>query len=159
MYKKNKYINNIKYFHLFNKSIEGYEIFRFDNLKQRFTQTLSYYKNATKVKSSLSRFLLLNEEYKFDNLLLPQTNNIMRIISWCIMPTHYHLLIKCTGYRELSEMIRLVQDSYTRFYNIKFKRKGPLWQSTYKYVEIERNNELLHVTRYNHLNPTTAGLF
>ena len=51
-----------------------------------------------------------------------------------------------------------VENSFTRYFNIKFGRKGPLWQNSFKSVEIRSNEQLLHVSRYIHLNPTTNRL-
>lgn len=51
-----------------------------------------------------------------------------------------------------------VENSFSRFFNIKFERKGPLWQSRFKHVRILSNKLLLHISRYIHLNPTSSGL-
>lgn len=51
-----------------------------------------------------------------------------------------------------------ILDSYTRYFNIKNKRKGPLWQGRFKSVLVENDEQLLHLTRYIHLNPTSDGL-
>jgi putative transposase len=49
-------------------------------------------------------------------------------------------------------------DSYSKYFNLKVKRKGPLWESRYKTVLVETDEQLLHLTRYIHLNPVTAYL-
>jgi putative transposase len=54
--------------------------------------------------------------------------------------------------------MRRVLDSYTRYFNKKINRKGPLWESKIKKVKVISQEQLLHLTRYIHLNPTTAGL-
>jgi len=74
------------------------------------------------------------------------------------MPDHYHLLIKILIDRKFSKYISDVENSFSRYFNIRFKRKGPLWQSRFKAVRIKTNEQLLHVSRYIHLNPTTANL-
>jgi len=74
------------------------------------------------------------------------------------MPDHYHLLIKILRYNCLSKYISDIENSFTRYFNLKFSRKGPLWQSTFKAVRIKTNYQLLHTSRYIHLNPTTSNL-
>lgn len=54
--------------------------------------------------------------------------------------------------------ISKVENSFSRFFNLKFKRKGPLWQSRFRAIKIKTNEQLLHVHRYTHLNPTTSEL-
>ena len=49
-------------------------------------------------------------------------------------------------------------NSYTRYFNIKHGRKGPLWEARFKSVRAETDQQLLHLTRYVHLNPATAKL-
>lgn len=142
-------------FHVFNKSIANFGIFKFDKNKERFLQTLDYYNN-TKPKPSLSVFLR-NNHYS-PNLLLPKPNAIVKFIAYCVMPDHYHLLIKILTESYLSKYINDVENSYSRFFNLQIKRKGPLWQSNFKVIRIKSNEQILHVTRYIHLNPTTSNL-
>ncbi len=51
-----------------------------------------------------------------------------------------------------------ILNSYTRYFNLTHKRKGPLWTGRFKNVAILRDEQLLHLTRYLHLNPVSANL-
>jgi len=141
-------------FHVFNKSIANFGIFKDEFNTDRFIKTLEYYNNSSK-KQSFSD-LLRRKQYKYNNLLAFNTNNIVKYISFCIMPDHYHLLIKLIIDNALSKYIGDVENSFSRFFNLKFKRKGPIWQSRFKSVLINSSNQLLHVSRYIHLNPVTS---
>jgi len=95
--------------------------------------------------------------YEYGNLielLTPQ----FKIIAYCIMPDHYHLLVQATLSSEISNYISKIENSYTRFYNMRNLRKGPLWQSAFRCARIVSNEQLLHVVRYIHLNPVTSNL-
>lgn len=74
------------------------------------------------------------------------------------MPDHYHLLVKILKDSVLSKYINDVENSFSRYFNIKLNRKGPLWESSFKAVKIKTNEQLLHVSRYIHLNPTSSNL-
>ncbi len=74
------------------------------------------------------------------------------------MPTHIHLILKQIENDGISNFMKKILDSYTRYFNLKTKRKGPLWQSRFKNVMIESDEQMLHLTRYLHLNPTSDGL-
>ncbi len=68
------------------------------------------------------------------------------------MPNHFHLLV-CTPKGNLSEFMRHFNISYTGAFNRKYKRSGHLYQGRYKAFLVDRNNYLLEVSRYIHLNP------
>lgn len=142
-------------YHLFNKSIANYGIFQDDANKDRFLKALSYYNEKTMI--SLSVYLRKKPDFTV-NLFQPRINQFVKFISYCIMPDHYHLLIKVMCDKTVSKYINDVENSYTRYFNVRFDRKGPLWQSNFKYRKIRSNEQLLHASRYIHLNPTTSNL-
>ncbi len=84
--------------------------------------------------------------------------NVVEIAAYCIMPTHIHLILKQLKNNGISTYMGNVLNSYTRYFNNKTKRGGPLWESRFKNVEVESDEQLLHLTRYIHLNPSTANL-
>ncbi|CAN5675660.1 hypothetical protein BH23PAT1_BH23PAT1_0920 [soil metagenome] len=49
--------------------------------------------------------------------------------------------------------MRSLMTSYSRYFNLKYKRTGPVYESRYKAVRIDKDNYLQHITRYIHLNP------
>ena len=51
-----------------------------------------------------------------------------------------------------------VLNSYSTYFNIAHNRKGPLWESRFKNVLVESDEQINHLVRYTHLNPTTANL-
>lgn len=87
-----------------------------------------------------------------------QQDNLVEIIAYCFMPTHIHLILRQLKKDGISIFMGKVLNSYTRYFNLKNKRKGPLWESKFKNVEVGTDEQLLHLTRYIHLNPVTANL-
>jgi len=83
---------------------------------------------------------------------------LVKIIAYCIMPTHIHFALESLEVGNISHFMRKLLNSYTRYFNIRHKRKGPLWEGKYKKVLVESEEQLLHLTRYIHLNPATAYL-
>jgi len=81
----------------------------------------------------------------------------VKIISYCIMPTHYHLLLEQVKDGGTEKFISKILNSYAKYFNLRHKRSGPLWSSRFKSVGVDDNEQLLHLTRYIHLNPTSAG--
>lgn len=72
------------------------------------------------------------------------------------MPNHVHFLIKEIKENGITTFMRKFQNSYAKYFNIKTKRNGSLFQSMFKAVRILTEEQLLHVNRYIHLNPVTA---
>lgn len=148
-----------EFYHVFNRSIARFNIFGNKDNSQRFVEVLDYYNINDdiefKAKYSVAKE---KQQYIYNNLIIPKDNSNLKFISYCIIPDHYHLLIKILKDNKLSKYINDIENSYTRYFNIRFNRKGPLWESSFKAVRVENNEQLLHVSRYLHLNPTTAGL-
>jgi len=78
------------------------------------------------------------------------------------MPNHYHLLIGINQAAEASASVSTammqLSVSYTKAVNRRYDRVGPLFQGPFRAVHVDRNEYLLHLSRYIHLNPVTAGL-
>lgn len=54
--------------------------------------------------------------------------------------------------------MRLLQNSYAKYFNTKHERSGVLFQGAFRAVHVETDEQLLHVSRYIHLNPVSANL-
>jgi len=76
----------------------------------------------------------------------------VQVLAYALMPNHFHLLI-CTPKGNLSEFMRHFNISYTGSFNRKYRRAGHLYQGRYKAFLIDKENYLLEVSRYIHLNP------
>jgi len=76
---------------------------------------------------------------------------------YVLMTNHYHLLIE-TPDKNLSRIMHYLNSSYTTYINIKRKRSGHLFQGRYKAILIDRDNYLLELSRYLHLNPVRAKM-
>ena len=144
-------------YHVYTKSIAGFVIFRNDSYYKRMRSLLRYYKiekppikfSAFAGKKDKKQFLL-DENYGKEE--------IVGIIAYCCMPTHIHLILRQVKKGGISIFMNNVLNSYTRYFNTKTERKGPLWESRFKSVVVTTDEQLLHLTRYIHLNPTTANL-
>ncbi len=79
------------------------------------------------------------------------------IIAYCLMPTHYHLLV----YLKTDNLGSLMQPfalSYTKAFNKRYGRAGALFQGRYRAALVDRDEYLVHLSRYIHLNPERAKM-
>ncbi|MDD5614157.1 MAG: transposase [Candidatus Omnitrophica bacterium] len=149
-------------YHVFNKSIAGYRIFNVDSELYSMKLRLKYYQ-VESLPFKFSRFVKSKkvEQYGFDECfsqISKGADKIIQIIAYCIMPTHLHLILKPLKENGFSTFINNILNSYTHYFNIKYKRKGPLWEGRTRKVLVSSDDQLLHLTRYIHLNPVTIGL-
>ena len=76
----------------------------------------------------------------------------MKCYAWCIMDNHFHMLL-LTGNTKLSEYMRRLLTGYAVYYNKVNKRKGHLFENRYKSILCDKDEYLLSLIRYIHLNP------
>ena len=74
-----------------------------------------------------------------------------------LMTNHYHLLIE-TPKPNLNRVMHYINSSYTNYINIKRGRSGHLFRGRYKALLIDRDNYLVELSRYIHLNPVRAEI-
>ncbi len=144
-------------YHIYSKSIAGYKIFHSKEYYHRMIDLLDYY-NMKNPGVRFSDFLVIRDKERFVKKHLNGKDHLVQIIAYCIMPTHIHLLLKQLQDDGIPKFMGNVLNSYSRFFNNKLSRKGPLWESRFKNAQVETDEQLKHLTRYIHLNPVTAGL-
>lgn len=144
---------NGEYYHIFNRGSEKRDIFSQTRDFKRFAQTFYYYQ-FTGPKISFSKFA------KSDlNSFKPHNDKkLVEIICYCLMPNHFHFLVKQLKDNGISIFLSQLSNSYTKYFNTKYNRVGPLLQGAFKAVLIENDEQLLHVSRYIHLNPVVSGI-
>ncbi len=146
------------YYHLYNRGVEKRNIF-LD--QQDFGTFLAYLKEylLPKDTTKLNRVIGSPEnsrEQKQSAINALKINNFsgkIELLAYALMPNHFHLLIKQLTERAMDTFFNSLGTRYTMFFNRKYKRVGSLYQSVYKAVKIESDEQLLHVSRYIHLNP------
>lgn len=79
-------------------------------------------------------------------------------LAYCLLPNHYHLLIRQDGEQPASLLVQQTFNSYTKAYNSRYTHSGTLFESPYKVVAITTDPQLLNVCRYIHANPVKHGL-
>lgn len=116
------------------------EIFRDDEDFRYFEHLLVRHISKNVVRDKFGR------EYK-------NYHDDVKLCSYCLMPNHFHLLLWQVNKGGVQGFMSSVCTSYGMYFNKKYKRKGPLFESAYKAVIIENDPQLMHITRYIHLNP------
>jgi len=80
------------------------------------------------------------------------------LITYCLMPNHFHILIKQNTNLSITKLISKVCTSYSKYFNKKYERVGSLFQDKFKAEHVNKNEYLLWLSVYIHLNPRIANL-
>lgn len=116
-------------YHITSRGNERKKIYRDDGDKEKFLGLLEDYKNR----------------YNF------------LIHCFVLMDNHYHLVIE-TLRPNLIKIMHGLNSGYTGYFNKKYKRSGHLFQGRYKAIIVDKENYLLELSRYVHLNPLRAKI-
>lgn len=81
----------------------------------------------------------------------------VRLLCYCLLSNHIHLLLE-TPQGNLSRMMQPFQTSYTLYFNRRHRRSGHVFEQRYKAFLVDKDNYLLQVSRYIHLNAVEAKL-
>ena len=150
--------NTVKHFvengiyHAYNRGVEKRKIFLDDQDYRVFLHLLKYYLSPTNAQADHPIVKTGNL-----NLLRPRPlknlENEVELIAYCLLPNHFHLLLKQSSIDGMTKLLRRVATTYSLYFNRRYKRVGYLFQGNYKAVLIDNDPVLLHISRYIHLNP------
>ena len=118
------------YYHVYNRGANKEQIFRED---ENYRYLLNWVKHYS---------------IEFD----------ISVIAYCLLPNHYHFLLRQDGLEPISKYIQRTFNRYTKAFNKSFQRTGTLFEGPFKAVHIDTDEYLLQICRYIHRNPLDAGL-
>ncbi len=98
----------------------------------------------------------LSEEQKVDAVGVPYPHlyGTIEVLAFCLMQNHFHLLFYQIDGHAMERLMRSLMTSYSRYFNRKYKRSGPVFETRYKASHIGEYGYLMHISRYIHLNPS-----
>src|SRR4030043_680652 len=102
-----------------------------------------------KDKEDYQRYLKILADYKIRYEYV--------LYAYVLMSNHVHLLME-TRETSLSKILQGINQSYTTYFNRKYKIVGHLFQGRYKAILCDRDEYLLSLVKYIHLNPVRAKI-
>jgi putative transposase len=147
---RNIQLANGEFYHIFNRGVDKRIIFTNQKEMQRFFQCMDefntvhplgglYASSFGPAKTQLRRRASKKER-------------LVNFICFCLNSNHYHFILEQVTDRGIEKFIHRLASGYTKYFNLKHKRSGVLFQGKYKAVHIESNEQLLHVSAYVNLN-------
>lgn len=157
-YRKYPLVTN-EIYHVFNRGVACQPILNSKSDYKRFFDVIKYYKyQKQQIRFSYFNNLSLNDQNKYLQEFETEKNKQVEILSCCLIPNHFHFLLKEIINNGILNFIKTFQNSYAKYFNIKNKRNGPLFQNRFRAILIENDEQFLHVSRYIHLNPYSSRL-
>lgn len=146
------------YYHLYNRGVEKRLIFQDEQDYAVFLLYLNEYllpKDEETLRDKLNNPAISYKE-KAKTLRLLHLNNFaddIILIAYCLMPNHFHFLLKQNSATAIDTFMNSLCLRYVKYFNTKYKRVGRLFQDVYKAVTVESESQLLYLTSYIHRNP------
>lgn len=148
------YVEN-GYYHIYNRGVEKRLIFQD---AQDYGIFLSYLKDYLSLKDEKE----LRDKLAERNISSGERDNIWRslrmnnfsqqitLLAYCLMPNHFHLLIKQKNPESIDKFMNSLSTRYVMYFNRKYQRVGALYQDVYKAVLVNTDEQFLHLSRYIH---------
>src|SRR3989344_1004827 len=137
-----------EYYHLYNRGNSKQLIFRDSQDYWRFI-VLLYTCNS----QSNFRMSLVNDSAEKDPYLWDRGKQLVSIGAYCLMPNHFHILIKEKGESGITKFMQKLSTAYVMYYNLKYKRSGALFEGKFKAEHLGTDRYLKYIFSYIHLNP------
>ncbi len=144
-------------YHIYNRGVEKRNIFLDDQDRFRFIHDLFEFNDeapAANIYYKINKLLEFQSyEVKPRKIERVPRKTLVDILVFCLMPNHFHLLIKQKVENGIVKFMQKLGTGYTMSFNQKYERSGSLFQGTYKAVLVEKDSHFIHLPYYIHSNP------
>ena len=152
MGKRNTILVTGEVYHVFNRSSHKVPIFKNRRDFTIFIDAMSYYLQASP-PVKFSKYRQNKKAYQLD-----LKNNLITIVNYCLMPTHFHFTLRQEKDNGIRLFIQKLTNSFAHYLNTKNESFGPVFTGNFKAIRVTSEEQLLHLSRYIHLNPVTDYL-
>ena len=140
-------------FHVLNRGVDNREIFLEEEDYFRFIHNLFEFNDPSPV-FNLSYYLNRLQSIDFVNQYIKKPRKlIVEILAFCLMPNHFHLLLRQREEGGLTKFMRKIGVGYANYFNQKYQRSGALFQGRFKLILVKEETHFIHLPYYIHFNP------
>lgn len=134
-----------EYYHIYNRGTNKMRIFNSLSDYDRFTKLLYLVNSKETIQYSDTN---KNNIWKIE-----KGEPLVAIGAWCLMPNHFHILIKVKNNKSASLFLQRLLTSHSKYFNTKYERSGSLFQGKSKSEHANNDRYLKYLFAYIHLNP------
>jgi putative transposase len=141
-------------YHIYNRGVEKRQIFSDSRDYQMFLRCLKDALSSSASNSLSSHIKAPLQGQTLQTRLPKNFYGKIELLAYCLMPNHFHLLIRQTSSVILQQFMQSTSTRYSMYFNRRYDRIGSLFQGRYRGVLVNDEPYLLHLSRYIHLNPS-----
>ena len=146
------------YIHVYNRGNRKAEIVRSEEDKWRFMQALRFFNDSHSSQNILRNISSMPSKKRLSESdsdrpksvfgtgwppNWPEKDPLVKILCYCLMPNHFHLLLKEIREGGISKFMQKIGVGYTNYFNLKYQEVGSLFQGAYKGRTVEDNQSYL----------------
>ena len=150
MFRKEPFVPGENY-HIYNRGIDKRVIFKSTHDYRRFIMLL-YVANSDEPIRLDNLINILHKDYE-EIFSYKRGKQLVSIGAWCLMPNHFHILLKEEVEGGITKFMRKLSIGYSMYFNIKYQRTGSLFGGLFKSKNISEDRYLKHLFGYISLNP------
>ncbi|MBI2574234.1 MAG: transposase, partial [Candidatus Wildermuthbacteria bacterium] len=145
---------NGEFYHLYNRGVEKRDIFANEKDYMKFLLSLHIFNTVDSHENiHLDRKIKQGLDLVLPSLQHQHHQLLVDITAFCLMPNHYHLLVRQRAKNGIVRLIQRLGTGYTMYANKKYERTGVLFQGKFKSILVDKEEYLLALLNYIHLNP------
>jgi len=145
-YRATPFVSN-EYYHIYNRGVNKMEIFSNEYDYNRFLKLL-YSINSKTLKKFSDIETRPGKAWEYE-----RGETLVDIGSFCLMPNHFHLIVKEKIEGGITIFVHRLLTSYSTYFNIKYKHSGAVFQGKFKAEHISNDRYFKYLFSYVHLNP------
>ncbi len=139
------------YYHIYNRGVEKRNIFLDEQDYKVFLGYMKVYLEESSLQGQALKEL--DGHGVSPSHILKNYHDQVELLAYCLMPNHFHFLIRQSTDRGIAEFMQSLILKYVLYFNKKYKRVGSLFQGRYKTVLITNEDQFTYITKYIHRNP------
>ncbi len=136
-------------FHIYNRGVEKRDIFLDDADRSRFIASLILFNSTEATDPNAHRLM----EVRLPSLSHELDGQLVELMAYCLMPNHYHLMIRQRVEYGLTKFMRKLGTGYTNYFNLRYSRVGALFQGRFKSKPVISDEHFNWLPHYIHSNP------
>ena len=143
-------------YHVYNRGAHRYSTFTGESDYRRFQVLLHLTNHAGPV---LLREILERKKYRGrfsgEIFLEPADKSLVDILAYCLMPNHFHLVLRQKTDYGITKFMQKLSVSYSMYFNTKYGHSGVLFQGRFRSSHLDSEPYLKWIFSYVHLNPVS----